>query len=144
MLRHCSSDFGHDRIQDRLAWYEKLQTMILHCCYVLFRLTIFTTRRYGRRHDGNGLLTIVDAVVACGVDHDALFQDETQAQRLATDIFGNQFTACLDVTFKELDGHFKTYTDLTAAQGQIQSRPGVRKNMKAFVQWTRDPRCSCR
>jgi hypothetical protein len=78
------------------------------------------------------------------VDHDALFQDKTQAQRLATDIFGNQFTACLDVTFKELDGHFKTYTDLTAAQGQIQSRPGVRKNMKAFVQWTRDPRCSCR
>ena len=88
--------------------------------------------------DGDGLLTVVDAMVACGLDHDVLFQDETQAQRLATDIFGNQFTACLDVTFKELDEHFKTYTDLTAAQGRIQTRPGVRKNIKAFVQWTRD------
>ena len=88
--------------------------------------------------DGNGLLTVVDGMIACGMDHDALFQDETQAQRLATDIFGNQFSACLDVTFKELDEHFKTYTDLTTAQGRIQIRPGVRKNIKAFVQWTRD------
>ena len=60
--------------------------------------------------DGDGLLAVVNTMVACGVDHDALFQDKTQAQRLATDIFGNQFTACLDVTFKELDKHFKTYT----------------------------------
>ena len=88
--------------------------------------------------DGEGFLTVIDGMVACGMDHDALFQDETQAQRLATDIFGNQFSACLDVTFKELDEHFKTYTDLTAAQGRIQIRPGVRKNIKAFVQWTRD------
>ena len=88
--------------------------------------------------DGDGFLTVADAMIACGVDHDVLFQDETQAQRLATDIFGNQFTACLDVTFKELDEHFKTYSDLTAAQGRIQTRPGVRKNIKAFVQWARD------
>ena len=66
--------------------------------------------------EGDGL-TVVDAMVACGLDHDAVFQEETQAQRLASDIFGNQFSACLDVTFKELDEHFKTYGDLTAAQG---------------------------
>ena len=46
-------------------------------------------------------ITVVDAMVAGGVDHDVLFMDETQAQRLATDIFGDQFTLCLDVTFKE-------------------------------------------
>ena len=89
--------------------------------------------------DGDGFLTVVDGMVACGMDHDALFQDETQAQRLATDIFGNQFSACLDVTFKEhADEHFKTYSDLTAAQGRILIRPGDRENNKAFVQWTRD------
>ena len=87
--------------------------------------------------NGDGL-TVVDAMAACGVDHIALFQDETQAQRLATDIFGNQFASCLDVTFKELDEHFKTYGDLSVAQGRIQVRVGVRKNIKAFVQWTRD------
>ena len=89
--------------------------------------------------DGDAILTIVDAMVACVVEHDTLFQDETQAQRLASDIFGNHFSACLDVTpFKELDEHFKTYGDLTAVQGRIQVRVGTRKNIKAFVQWTRD------
>ena len=83
-------------------------------------------------------LTVIDAMIACGVDHDILFMDETQAQRLAADIFGDQFTSCLDVTFKELDEHFKTYSDLTVAQGQIRVRPGTRKNIKAFVQWARD------
>ena len=44
----------------------------------------------------------------------------------------------MDGTFKELDEHFKTYSDHTVAQGQIRVRPGTRKNIKAFVQWTRD------
>ena len=45
----------------------------------------------------------------------------------------------MDLSFKqELDEHFKTYSDLTVAQGQIRLRPGTRKNIKAFVQWTRD------
>jgi hypothetical protein len=83
-------------------------------------------------------MTVTDAMEACGVDHVLLFTDETQAQRLANDIFDDLFTTCLDVTFKELDEHFKTYSDLTAAQGQIRVRPGVRKNIKAFVQWARD------
>jgi hypothetical protein len=69
--------------------------------------------------DGDGILSVVDAMVACGVEHDTLFQNETQAQRLASDIFGNHFSACLDVTFKELEEHFKTYGDLTAAHGRI-------------------------
>jgi hypothetical protein len=42
------------------------------------------------------------------------------------------------MTFKELDDHFKTYSELSAAQGQIRVRPGVRKNIMAFVQGTRD------
>jgi hypothetical protein len=86
----------------------------------------------------DNMLTVVDAMVVCGVEHDGLFMDETQAQRLASDIFGDQFSSCLDVSFKELDEHFKTYSDLTMAQGQIRVRPGTRKNIKAFVQWTRD------
>ena len=57
---------------------------------------------------------------------------------VADDIFDNLFTTCMDMTFKELDDHFKTYSDLTVAQGQIRLRPGTRKNIKAFVQWTRD------
>ena len=64
--------------------------------------------------------------------------EETQAQRIADDIFDNRFASCMDITFKELDDHFKTYSDLTIAQGQICLCPGPHKNIKAFVQWTRD------
>jgi hypothetical protein len=78
-------------------------------------------------------MTVVDAMVACGIEHDALFMDETQAQRIANDIFDDIFDSCPDITFKELDNHFKIYADLTVAQGQIRMRPGTRKNMKAFV-----------
>ena len=85
--------------------------------------------------------TVLDALIACGVDNVALFLEETQAQRIADDIFDGTFTSCMDITFKELDEHFKTYSDLTVAQGQIRIRPGTRKNIKAFVQWTRDEIC---
>jgi hypothetical protein len=51
-------------------------------------------------------------MVACGVDHNGLFMDKMQAQCLVSDIFGHQFTSCLDITFKELDEHlFKAYSD---------------------------------
>lgn len=36
----------------------------------------------GLEDDG---LTVVDAMVACGLDHNALFQEETQAQRIASE-----------------------------------------------------------
>ena len=64
------------------------------------------------------LMTVLDALIVCGVDNDALFSEETQAQRIADDIFDNVFASCMDITFKELDDHFKTYSDLTVAQGQ--------------------------
>ena len=81
---------------------------------------------------------VLDALIACGVDNVGLFMEHTQAQRIAEDIFDELFSSYMDLTFKELDDHFKTYTDLTVAQGQIRLRPGTRKNIKAFVQWTRD------
>ena len=80
--------------------------------------------------------TVLGALIACGVDNVALFMDESQAQRIADDIFDKLFTTCMDMTFKELDEHFKTYSNSTVAQGRIRLRPGTRKNIKAFVQWT--------
>jgi hypothetical protein len=84
------------------------------------------------------VLTVLDALIACGVDNVAHFMDQTPAARIADDIFDYLFMSCLDISFKELDDHFKTYSKLSAAQGQICIRPGTRKNIKAFVQWTRD------
>ena len=69
---------------------------------------------------------------------------QTQAQRLAEDIFDNDFTSCMDITFKELDDHFKTYSELSAGQGQIRVQVSIRKNIKAYLQWTRDEICLAR
>jgi hypothetical protein len=63
-------------------------------------------------------ITASDALTACGVNNEALFMEQTQAQNIAGDIFDNAFACCMDVTFNALDEHFKTYFDLTAAQGQ--------------------------
>ena len=82
--------------------------------------------------------TVFDALIRCGIDNVALFMDETAAQRIVADIVDDMFLSCMDLTFKELDDHFKTYTDPTVVQGQIRLRPGIQKNIKAIVKWTRD------
>ena len=90
------------------------------------------------------VFTVLDALVACRVDNVALFMDQTQVERIAKDIFYDLFTSCLDITFKELDDHFKTaYAELSAAQGQVRVRPGtltsfvVTKHMRSFMQTQR-------
>ena len=88
--------------------------------------------------NNNNNNTVIDALIACGVDNVTLFNGETAAQRITDDIFDDLYATCMDMTFKELDEHFKNYSELTVLQGQIRLRPGTRKNIKAFVQWTRD------
>ena len=84
-----------------------------------------------------GVFTVLDALIACGVDNAALFMEQRQAELMAEDLFDDMFTSCLDsITFEELDEHFKIYSELSVAHGQIRVRPGTRKNIKAFVQWT--------
>ena len=82
--------------------------------------------------------TVREAMTECGVDDVDLFDGRTQAERLATDLFSDDFHTCMDKTHAELDSDFKTYSDLTQVQGQIRVTPGVKKNIKAFVQWARD------
>jgi hypothetical protein len=51
--------------------------------------------------------TVLDAMITCGIDNDALFMEETQPHRVADDIFDNLLTSCINKTFKELDEHLK-------------------------------------
>lgn len=82
--------------------------------------------------------TVRDALVAAGVDNVTLFQGETAAQRMAADLFSNDFKTSMDKSFDDLDEDFKTYSGLTNAQGQIRLLPGTKQRIKAFVQWSRD------
>ena len=83
--------------------------------------------------------TIVDALVACGVDNiNNVTGGQNNSQRLAEDMFGGRFTMCLDKTFTEMETEFKGYSDLTQAQGQICLMVGTKCKIKAFVQWMKD------
>ena len=80
-------------------------------------------------------------MVECGVNDTDAFEGKTQAERLATDLFGDDFQMCMDKTHIELDSDFETYSDLTQAQGQIRVTPGIKKHIKVLLQWARDEYC---
>jgi hypothetical protein len=84
--------------------------------------------------------TVHNAMVACGVNDVALFEGDTPAERIAADLFGGDFATCMDKGLLEIDYAFKTYSDLTANQGQIRLLSGTKRNIKAFIQWARDER----
>ena len=74
----------------------------------------------------------------CDVNDIDNFEGRSQAQRLAEDIFSDEFMTYMYKTHKELDPDFKMYLDLTQAQGQIRIAHGIKKNIHAFVQWSCD------
>ena len=77
----------------------------------------------------------------CGVETDSggvIWNNESASQRIADEVFNNNFNTCIDITFTELDDHWKTYSSLTVADGRIRLRPGTKVNIRAFVQWVRD------
>ena len=82
--------------------------------------------------------TVREAMAECDVNDTDFFEERTQAERLAADLFSDDFHTCMDKTHAELDSAFKTYSDFTQAQGQIRVTSGVKKNIKAFVKWTKD------
>ena len=86
----------------------------------------------------NPPLTLANAIFDCGITDGVLFDGDTKASRIYTELFDNDFTSCMDKTHVELDDDLKPYSTLTAAHGQIRLTPGNKKNIKAFIQWTRD------
>ena len=82
--------------------------------------------------------TLEDLLTVCGVPDDGLFNGATNANRIAHDIFNNDFDSCMDIMFDDFDQECKTYASLTVAQGQIPLRPGTKNNIKAMMQWCRE------
>ena len=44
----------------------------------------------------------------------------------------------MDKSNSDLESDWKTYSQLTVAQGQIRLRPVTKKNIRALVQWIKD------
>jgi len=68
--------------------------------------------------------TVTEAMEQCGLDNVAQFQGRTNAQRIADDIFGDDFYMCLDKTTDELDNDIESFATLRQDLGQIRIGPG--------------------
>lgn len=85
--------------------------------------------------------TVTDALTLCGVLVDtanAVWNGMNAAERIAGEVFNDNFNTCVDISFSELEDSWKTYSSLTVNEGRIRLRAGTKVNIKAFVQWTRD------
>ena len=82
--------------------------------------------------------TVRDAITACGVNNVTQFGGRTQAQRIASEVFDDDFESCRFKSNEELKEDLKSYAGLTVAQGRIHTHPGVRRNIRAFIQWAKD------
>ena len=63
------------------------------------------------------VFTVHDAMVAAGVDDTDNFNGQSSAERLAEDLFNDEFLACMDKSHKDIEDDFKSYSTLTQQQG---------------------------
>ena len=82
--------------------------------------------------------TVTDAMILCSITDQTLFDGLTQVERITNEVFDDHFTLCMDKSIMKLEDDFKSYSAVTLAQGQIRLNPGIKKNIKAFIQWCRD------
>lgn len=81
--------------------------------------------------------TVREALTLCGVDNETIYNGETQAQRLATNIFSDDFLVCIDKSSTSLKDDLDFYSNLTANSGRIRLLPGTKNNLLGFIQWVR-------
>ena len=82
--------------------------------------------------------TVIEAIIASGIDNDALWNRSTQAECIVTDVFDGDFSSCMDKTVEELNVDLKDYSVLMQIQGQIRLNPTIKRNICAFLQWCKD------
>ncbi len=81
--------------------------------------------------------TVAQVMQRCGVAL-VVFNGQTMAQRIATEVFQDSFESCLDKSITEFDDDLKILSELTVANGRIRLSSTVKRNLKAFIQWCKD------
>ena len=79
------------------------------------------------------LQTVHGAIIACGVIDPILFNGSTKAERIALEIFDDDFYSYMDKNINELDEDLKSYSALTVNNGQISITPGIKRNLNTFI-----------
>ena len=84
------------------------------------------------------LQTVRGAIIACEVIDPILFNGSTKAERIALEIFDDNFYSYMDQNINELDEDLKSHSALTVNNGQIRITPGIKRNLNVFIQLCRD------
>jgi hypothetical protein len=82
--------------------------------------------------------SVRSTLVLCGVPDVGLFDGQTPAERMANDIFFEDFLAVLDTNREHITDMIKAYASLTVTNGRIILQPGVSAKIIAMTQWVRD------
>ena len=56
----------------------------------------------------------------------------------ATEVFMDSFETCRDMSDADLTDAFKTFSNLSVAEGRIRLLPAQKVRVKAFLQWAKD------
>ena len=98
-------------------------------------LTKIHLNTFNITHNWQKVNTVRDQLTLCGVNNAINWHGQTQAQRIAADLFNDDHESARDMKFSDLTEDFKSYSALTVANGQIRLSPGTKRNIRAFIQW---------
>ena len=74
--------------------------------------------------------TNLNVIVACGVNNTALYDGHTQAQRIASKVFDDNFESCCIKSNNEIKEDIKLYAGLTVTQGKIRTHPVIGRDLE--------------
>ena len=97
--------------------------------HVLFRLPTMDDQL--PTHD------VRENMARCGIDDDEenTHDGDTDAARIAHDVFRHDFNSVMSIDMAGLSRDFKIYANMTVAEGRIRVKPDQQKNIRAFIQW---------
>ena len=75
--------------------------------------------------------TVLQNIIACGIsDQNGPGNLTTSpAERIATEMFDNDFDACINMSDDDIKSYLKTFCDLAQAQGQVRLMPGAQRGL---------------
>ena len=82
------------------------------------------------RPSANTLFMAGNATYICGINSSTLLQRDSQAERIAGEVFNDEFMSCMDKAVKKLENDLKSYSALMASNGQIRLNTGQKKMLK--------------
>ena len=80
--------------------------------------------------------TVHRGVALCGINDVNLFQGQTPAQHIVTEMFADQFETMIDITETNVTTNLTLFSQTPAGGGRIRLSPGDKQALFSFIGWT--------